>query len=330
MATVIPSSSSSPSERDSPFRVTTREVSADFSTVGPDQSPNELGALSESAFRALIEKFASIPPVKLIDGDPQLVVATKRGRFFVLPSNGKLLLRSANDPQQPYLKFEPAELPAFLQGSDLLGATDTPPRKHAQTLIGSAADVPTERAATIPPSPAAPIYGSFPERRATPPTSGVVEAPPAPSRPVAQRRPRLDRNLVIGVSLLFLAFASGSLWILFGPTKPPKPLPPGPPTEFEPIRVSDQLVSLKKRTLGTYATSGESGERLLEIREDGTFHYQVFGSSLARTINRKGTYTFAQRHGTDDIVLRTNGLGTIEVRDEKHLSFEQVVFTRLP
>ena len=78
----------------------------DFSAVGPDQSPNELGALDPGAFRTLIEKFAAIAPVKLIDGDPQLVVTAKRGRFFVLPSNGKLLLRPAH-ARRPNLRHDP-------------------------------------------------------------------------------------------------------------------------------------------------------------------------------------------------------------------------------
>ncbi len=334
MATLIPPSSASPAGRDAPFRVTTREVSLDFSTVGPDQSPYELGALSEVAFRALIEKFAAIAPVKLIDGDPQLVVTAERGRFFVLPSNGKLLLRPANAPEQPYLKFDPAELPAFLDTADQPAQTEFPAKKF-QTLIGSAAAEVAPAAATIlpappatpPPAPAAPIYGSFPNRPST-----TATPPPPPSSPLstaATRRP-LNRGLLIAVSIFVALTASALLWLLVGPGRPPQPLPPAPPTEFEPVRSLEQLASLRTRTVGTYATSGEAGERLFEIRADGTIHYQVFGSSLARTTNRKGTYTFALRHATDDVVLRTSGLGTIEVRDEKHLSFQQVVFTRLP
>jgi hypothetical protein len=313
----------------------------DFSAVGPDQSPQDLGALDSGAFRTLIEKFAAIAPVKLIDGDPQLVVTAKRGRFFVLPSNGKLLLRPAHAPEQPYLKFEPAELPAFLDTLDQ-SAQSPIPAKNFQTLIGSAAAVVADRGATIPPTraapiyatipptPAAPIYGLFPDRPAAAVTPSPPRVPPTATLPVGSPRRPLNRRLALAGGLLLALTATASLWLLFGPARAPRPLPPAPPTEFEPVRSPEQLAKLRKRTVGTYATSGDAGERVLEIREDGTIHYQVFGSSLARTTNRKGTYTFALRHANDDVVLRTNGLGTIEIRDEKHLSFQQVVFTRLP
>jgi len=176
MATLISPSGSSPSGRDAPFRVATREVSLDFSTVGPDQSPNELGAMSDAAFRTLLEKFAGIPPVKLIDGDPQLVVSAKRGRFILLPSNGKLLLRPANDPQQPYVKFAPGDVPGFLDATDQpaqVQAQTQTPAKNFSTLIGSAAAMVADSEATIPPRPAAPIYGAFPEK----PGSSATTAP---------------------------------------------------------------------------------------------------------------------------------------------------------
>jgi hypothetical protein len=167
MATLTSPSGSAPTGRDAPFRVATREVSLDFSTVGPDQSPHELGAMSDAAFRTLLEKFAGIPPVKLIDGDPQLVVSAKRGRFNVLPSAGKLLLRPANAPQEPYVKFIPNDVPGFLDETDQPGQapaqTQAPPKKFS-TLIGSAAAVVASDSAPIAPRPPAPIYGAFPDK----------------------------------------------------------------------------------------------------------------------------------------------------------------------
>ena len=126
MATV--SYSSSPSGRASgpTFRVSTREISLDLSNVGPAESPNELGALSETAFRELLRRFASIPAVKLLDGDPQLVVSAKRGRYLVAPSSGQLLVRAANDTQQPFSKFSIEDLPGYLDSADQAGQSPSP------------------------------------------------------------------------------------------------------------------------------------------------------------------------------------------------------------
>ena len=127
MATLLPSSSS-PAGDGASFRVSTREISLDFSTVGADQSPHELGAVSAAAFRHILDKFAGLTPIKLVDGDPQLVVIARQGRFIILPSNGQLLLRSVHDPQQPYLKFTPSEVLAFLETNAPPPPTLTPIR----------------------------------------------------------------------------------------------------------------------------------------------------------------------------------------------------------
>ena len=328
MATLISSSGSAPAGRDAPFRVATREVSSDFSTVGPDQSPNELGALSTEAFLTLAEKFAAIPAVKLIDGDPQLVVTAKRGRFVVLPSNGKLLLRPANDPQQPYVKFSPADVPAFLDTTDQHTQAHTP-AKNFQTLIGSAAAIVADAEATIPPTPAAPIYGAFPTK-AVPSSATASPSAAGPAKPAGSAPKKLGRGLVIALIALLLLAAAGSIWVFYGPAPADKPLPPAPPSEFDRISAPDLLASLKKRFVGTYATSGEAGERLLEIRADGTFRYQEFGTGVSRTANRNGTYIFAFHHDTKTPLIRASGLGTIELRDEKSLYCQQAVFTRLP
>ena len=326
MATLISPSGSSPSGRDAPFRVATREVSLDFSTVGPDQSPHELGAMSDAAFRTLLEKFAGIPPVKLIDGDPQLVVSAKRGRFILLPSNGKLLLRPANDPQQPYVKFTSDDVPGFLDATDQ-PAQAAAPAKNFSTLIGSAAAMVAEAEATIPPRPAAPIYGAFPDK---PGSSATTAAAATASVKPAAAPVKFRRGLVFSLAALLLVVAGGTLWVFYGPAPAEPPPPPAPPAEFDRIGTPDLLVSLKKRFVGAYATSGEAGERLLEIRTDGTFHYQEFGTGVARTANRSGTYIFAFRHATKTPLIRASSLGTIELRDEKSVVCEGAVFTRLP
>lgn len=331
MATLTSPSGSAPSGRDAPFRVATREVSLDFSTVGPDQSPHELGAMNDAAFRTLLEKFAGIPPVKLIDGDPQLVVSAKRGRFILLPSAGKLLLRPANDPQQPYVKFIPNDVPGFLDETDEPGQapaqTQAPPKKFS-TLIGSAAAIAASDSATISPRPAAPIFGAFPDKPGPSATTASSATTSASTKPAVAAPTKFPRGLVFSLAALLLAVAVGILWVFYAPAEPPPP--PAPRSEFAPIAATDLLASLKQRFVGAYATSGEAGERLLEIRADGTFHYQEFGTGVALKANRSGTYLFAVRQGTKTPLIRTSSLGTIELRDEKSVVYEGAVFTRLP
>ena len=111
---------------------------------------------------------------------------------------------------------------------------------------------------------------------------------------------------------------------------PAPPAPAAPPPEFDRIASPEQLASLQNQFAGTYATSGEAGERMLELRADGTFHYQEFGASLAVTKHNNGTYTIVLRHGTQTPVLRAGELGAIEIRDDNALILHQTVFTRLP
>lgn len=328
MATLISSSGSSGSNRATPFRVSTREVSLDFSVVGPDQSPGELGGFSETAFRELVEKFAAIPTVKLLDGDPQLIVSAKRGRYVIIPSTGKLLLRPANDSQQPYVKFDPVDVPPFLDSNDQT-VPGQAPAKNFQTLIGSAANMVAAAEAATPETPTVPIYGAFPQSVGrfvsnapfTPDTP-----PPTPPAPIRT----LSRKFVISVSAVFVLVAAASFWGYYGPGPADKPLPPAPPSEFTLVASPELIASLKKRFAATYATAGTDGERLLELRADGTFRYQEFGTNVARTNSRNGTYVFAVRHGTKTPLIRASGLGTIDLLDEKKLFCQRAVFNRLP
>ncbi len=293
--------------------------------------------MSSSAFAVLLDKFANIPAVKLIDGDPQLVVSAKRGRFIILPSNGKLLVRPANDAQQPYVKYDPADLLAYLDSTDQQPSSPAA-AKNFQTLIGSASVAAAAKAeAPIPPMPVAtpaPIFGDFPSAagKSAPGKAVIASIPDSAELPVippAPKAKKINKPLVYTVVALFVIVGAGWFWVFFGPPPADKPLPTLPPSDYDVVSAPDQLASLKKRFVGTYATSGDAGERLLEIKADGTFRYQEFGDSVSRTANRTGTYTFAYRHGTKTPLLRTSGLGTIEIRDEKNLLCQQAVFTKV-
>lgn len=303
------------------FRVSTREISLDFLHVGAAQPANELGALNEPAFRDLLARFAALPATKLLDGDPLLIVAAKRGRFHLTPSGGALLLRPAADSQQTAQRFTVDELPAYLDSTDYDPPAKFPPITPS-TLIGA---LPPADESPPPPKasgPPAPIYGEIPIARTA---ASATAAPPKPTAPKAP----LNRPLLIGAALALVFTAAVSAWIFFSPPSPPPRAPARPPSEFD-LVTSTQLSALQNRFIGIYATTGESGERLLELRGDGTYRYQEFGTGVARTVNRTGTYTFAFHRDTDNLVIRASVLGTIEAPDEKHLLCQRAVFTRLP
>lgn len=306
MASVSLNTSSS--SRGPGFRVATREIALDFSAVGPDQSPHDLGTLSETAFRSLVEKFAALDPVKLVDGDPQLVVTARRGRFLILSSKGHLLVRDALDPQQAYVKFTPTELLTFL---------DTPePTSGARPAASAPPPAPT--AAEL---ASAPIYGAFPTKAAP------AAAPAAPATSTASA-PASKRGLVIALSAIAIAAAAGWFFFLRAPAEVPPP--PAPVGAYDRIASPDLLANLKARTTGTYATSGEASERLLELRADGTYRFQEFGSDLATTVKRNGTYGFVLRHGTKVALIRASDLGSIELREDGSLLCQQAIFKKVP
>lgn len=305
------------------FRVSTREISLDLATVGPSESPNELGALNELAFRELLARFASLPAVKLLDGDPQLVVSAKRGRYVIVPSGGQLLVRPANDSQQPFAKFFVEDLPRYLDSTNQQDQAQSP-AKNIQTLIGAASQSAASRAPLIPEN--APIYGDIPVSRptATGATTSSAHAPTATATPLVRR------GVIYAIVALLLLAAAGAVWLFYGPNSSEPRTPARAPGEFEVVASADLVSSLKKRFVGMYATSGDSGERLLELRADGTFHYQEFGAGVSTTANRRGTYTFALRTTNKAPLIRASQLGTIELGDDKNLLCQGVTYTRLP
>jgi hypothetical protein len=298
MATVHSISSSPSSGGSGPrgpvYQVTIRELSTDFSEVGPDYPPRDLGPADPEKFRQLLRQLCAIDPLKLVDADPQIIVTVKSGRFLIQPQGGKLLVRPVNALDQIFFKLTPDEIPAFLDDS-----APKPPKPVAPTtLIGSAA-------------------------------AHFDSKPPIPPKPAAAPR-RSSRLILIALSLAAGLAAAGAGWILFfsAPPPPPPPVATKPPA-FD-LVPPDQLASLQKRLAGTYATSGETGERLLDLHADGTFNYQEFGTGLSMTSHETGSFTFAWHHGTQTPVLRAGPLGAIELRDDNTLVVRTVVFTRLP
>jgi hypothetical protein len=268
-----PPSAGGSGPRGSTYQVTTRELSADFASVGPDQSSRELGAIDGATFLRLLEKLVAIDALTLVDADPQLFVTVKSGRFLIQPQGGKLLVRPTNALDQIFFKLSPAEIPPFLDGVPFAAPTPSP----TTTLIGSAA----ARA------DAASVDGRSEFRgRSRLRSDEKVRPWTYVQRPCGRR-----------------ARGRGGGWFFF--LRPPAPAPvpraattsaPRPTTpsttaarspDFDPISSPVELSNLQKRFAGTYATSGDAGERMLELRADGTFRYQEFGASLAVTKARQ-------------------------------------------
>ncbi len=310
MATVPPSSGAPSADiappRGPTYLLATRELSADFTQVGPEQIPRELGAVDAAQFLRLLEKLVAVDALALVDADPQLFVTVKTGRFLIQPQGGKLLIRPTNALDQIFFKLSPTEIPPFLDGAP-------PPRP--------------------PPAPTT-LIGSAVARTESNPS------PPAPARALAPaREPR--RAFGLGILATVGLLAAGATWFLLVrtpapdsraipvPTSKSSPPPAARAPEFDPIESPAQLTELRQQFGGTYVTSGDSGERLLELRADGTFHYQVFGSGLAVTSHDTGTYTFAVRHGTTTPVIQADALGPIEIRGENSLFVRGAVFTHL-
>ena len=307
MASVHPSSGPQPagdsSSRGRKYQVKTRELSADYLEVGPEHEPRDLGLLEPASFRQLLERLAAFDPVSLVDADPQVVVTVKSGAFLIQPQGGKLIVRPLSALDQVFFKLTPAEIPPLLDG------VPTPPPSSPSTLIGSAA----AHAATVP---------------------GFAAAPLRPAK-----KSHL-RGILIAVAAVVLV-AVGATWMLRPETTTVAPTASRPPpaitpastavaaNALDPIDAPLRVASLRERFAGTYATTGEAGERLLELRADGTFHYQEFGSDVAVTKHENGIYGFALRPGTQNLVLRAGNLGVVEIRGENALIVRELVFTRL-
>jgi hypothetical protein len=282
------------------YLVSTRELSEDFSRVGPEESSRELGAIDKARFLHLLERLVAIDTLKLVDGDPQVFATVKSGRFLIQPQGGKLLVRPVNALDLIFFKLSPAEVPAFLDGVPIAS-----PAPSGSTLIGAATARVEAAAATT--------------------------APGASSGSSAPATPRKARGFAgIGAVAAGVLIAGGLAWFLFlrKPAGPPPPPVVTRSTELDPITSPTQLDAVKQRLVGSYATGGDVAERLLELRADGTFRYQEFGAGATAAKSESGAYTILLHRGTETPAIRAAALGVIELRDENSLVVRQVVFTR--
>jgi hypothetical protein len=101
------------------FKVSTRQLGADLTTVGAELNACELGQLTAAQLSDALAKLALITPDKMLDADPRLVVAGRRGRFIIRPKRGKFLLFDATDASRAPLEINGDEVPGYLNGSEI-------------------------------------------------------------------------------------------------------------------------------------------------------------------------------------------------------------------
>jgi hypothetical protein len=103
----------------STFKVSTRQLSADLTTVGEEINSRELGQLSAAQLHDALAKLVLITPDKMLDADPRLVIAGRRGRFLARPKRGKILLFDATDATRDPLEIGADAVADYLDGSEL-------------------------------------------------------------------------------------------------------------------------------------------------------------------------------------------------------------------
>ncbi len=113
-----------------------RGISSDLSEIGTQFPETDLGSLTAEALTELLEKFAAIEAVRLVDHEPEITLSGIRGRFIVKNYLGKLALRSATDPLAAFAKMPPGDIPAWLdqtEGVPLVAGTQ---KAEEEIIIG--------------------------------------------------------------------------------------------------------------------------------------------------------------------------------------------------
>lgn len=87
--------SSNPTPSTHPVKL--RGISPDFSEIGAQIEEQDLGEITAEALTELLEKFAAIDPVRLVESDPEILLSGRRGRFTVRSNQGILNVQATGD-----------------------------------------------------------------------------------------------------------------------------------------------------------------------------------------------------------------------------------------
>lgn len=95
-----------------------RGITVDFSEIGAQIEEQDLGAISADALIELLEKFAAIDPVKLVDFDPEILLTGRRGRFTVRSIQGKLNVQATGDATAAFQTIPATAIPEWLDQAE--------------------------------------------------------------------------------------------------------------------------------------------------------------------------------------------------------------------
>lgn len=101
-----------------PFNVSVRNVSPDLQTVGTHLGEQPVGDVSASHLTGMLEKLTQLDPVSLVEADPVLVIAARRGRFTAKPHLERIVLQPAGDLNAAFTELTPGEVPGWLLGAE--------------------------------------------------------------------------------------------------------------------------------------------------------------------------------------------------------------------
>ncbi len=108
--------SSNPTPSSHPVKL--RGISADFSEISAHLEDQDLGDITAEALTELLEKFAAIDPVKLVDYEPEILLSGRRGRFSVRSHQGKLNVQATGDSTAAFQTIPATAIPEWLDQAE--------------------------------------------------------------------------------------------------------------------------------------------------------------------------------------------------------------------
>jgi hypothetical protein len=117
------------------YPVVLRGISTDLQEVGPHLNDESLGDLDAAQVLALLEGVAAMDPVRLLEGDPQVLISGRRGAFSAKPNRGNFLLKTVGDFNAAYLELAPAEVTDWLDQTE--GAASTAELSGSETPLAA-------------------------------------------------------------------------------------------------------------------------------------------------------------------------------------------------
>jgi hypothetical protein len=145
------------------------------------------------------------------------------------------------------------------------------------------------------------------------PDAGAPAAPASPRRALA--------GALFAAAGLAVAV---SAWLTF------RPVEIDPASAYIPIADATEADVLRRQTVGVFVTGPADDERFLEIHADGIVRYRETAPEGEPAADRSSPGTLARRRDLGTPVIRTDGLGTIDVTGADTLVYARETYVRRP